>query len=702
MAWWTLQNIVVAGLIATIVQAVCRVTRAGPASRHALWLVVLIKLLTPPLFVIESPLTMPAEIIVPDALSSAKESIAPTAPDRIDDRRSVKSSTATATLARQPRSVAFTQTPRVAARAGSTARTLERSTWISRWPIVWIAGSLFFIAIQLIRIFRVACALRAGKPPDETLAADVAALVQRLDIATIQIRVVRGINSPLIWCLHPRRPQLLWPDDMTRFVSEDRRAGLIVHELAHLKRGDHWVGWLELAAGCLWWWNPIFWYVRSQLRLNAELAGDAWVVEILPQQRRTYAEALVALCAGRAPFASPIPAMGIGTGRTRMLERRLVVIMRDRGPVRVSRVAFFGVAVLLALMLPAWALRVVNPPRVTAPLFAMPLAIAPASAPMVPSAHVTANEQPPAPVVPELDRVMEQFARQQAEIRRDVEARLARHREQLLQQLRALEQSYASAGQTDRARAVRTRIDDVQREAPALTVARSSGRTPLRGETFTVESGSFVRFEATPVGLGQFRGRVGTTLTLPVVGSRDGHVWGDGIYTDDSSLAAAAVHAGVVSPGEFGFVRVTILPGQDWYEGTTSYGVTSDSYGKWHGSYRLNAAAPPFVVRLPDDVDPLRVVSLSSLRGQIGVSFSIEVTGSRRGNVWGTDIYTDDSSIAAAAVHAGVLSEGERGVVLVTILPGMPSYFGSARNGIETMSYGAWEGSFRIERAPAR
>ena len=36
-----------------------------------------------------------------------------------------------------------------------------------------------------------------------------------------------------------------------------------------------------------------------------------------------------------------------------------------------------------------------------------------------------------------------------------------------------------------------------------------------------------------------------------------------------------------------------------------------------------------------------------------------EVTGSSQGTVWGTDLYTDDSSIPAAAVHAGVLKDGE-------------------------------------------
>jgi beta-lactamase regulating signal transducer with metallopeptidase domain len=70
-----------------------------------------------------------------------------------------------------------------------------------------------------------------------------------------------------------------------------------VHELAHGKRRDHGVVWIELAAGVIWWWNPVFWHVRSRLREQAELSCDAWVISALPHGRRAYAESLLARCA---------------------------------------------------------------------------------------------------------------------------------------------------------------------------------------------------------------------------------------------------------------------------------------------------------------------------------------------------------------------------------------------------------------------
>ena len=59
MLWWTLQNLVVAGLATGLIALVCRAAPIGPVGRHALWLVVLMKLVTPPLIVLELPAAMP-------------------------------------------------------------------------------------------------------------------------------------------------------------------------------------------------------------------------------------------------------------------------------------------------------------------------------------------------------------------------------------------------------------------------------------------------------------------------------------------------------------------------------------------------------------------------------------------------------------------------------------------------------------------
>jgi hypothetical protein len=88
-----------------------------------------------------------------------------------------------------------------------------------------------------------------------------------------------------------------------------------------------------------------------------------------------------------------------------------------------------------------------------------------------------------------------------------------------------------------------------------------------------------------------YRNRVGQSLQFSVTGSTSGSVWGSGIYTDDSSVAAAAVHAGVVAPGQTAEVTINILPGQSAYTASTANGVTTRSWGSWTGSFSFANAS---------------------------------------------------------------------------------------------------------------
>ena len=65
------------------------------------------------------------------------------------------------------------------------------------------------------------------------------------------------------------------------------------------------------------------------------------------------------------------------------------------------------------------------------------------------------------------------------------------------------------------------------------------------------------------------------------------------------------------------------------------------------------------------------------------------------GSLWGTDVYTADSSVCRAALHAGATGRFG-GQVTVTAEPGRRAYPGTTRNGISSSNYGPYDASFRI------
>lgn len=159
---------------------------------------------------------------------------------------------------------------------------------------------------------------------------------------------------------------------------------------------------------------------------------------------------------------------------------------------------------------------------------------------------------------------------------KDVKAIEAKARKELLErqekavkQLEELQAAYAKAGKKDDAEAVGGAVKQLKEENVILALGAS--------------------VLADPGNLAGYRGKDNEVFYFRVVGATDGEVWGSDVYTDDSRLAVAAVHAGLVKSGETAIVKLTVLPGQGSYTGSTANDVTTGSWDQWDGSFKLEA-----------------------------------------------------------------------------------------------------------------
>jgi beta-lactamase regulating signal transducer with metallopeptidase domain len=361
MLWWLAQNAVVAAALAGVVALACRVGRLRPAVRHALWLVVLLKLVTPPIVSWPWPGLPSAPLATAPAARPVEDSILVAAPQ---------------TPPPAAEEVWLLPAPDVAPLLVDTPPPAPRAaTW--SWPAMlvalagslWLTGTVLVTARELLRIVRFRLQVGRGRPAPRALVEEMEEVADRLHLAPPELVVLPNLASPMVWGLG--RAQLLWPARLLEGLPAAGQRAVLAHELAHLKRRDHWVGWLQLAAACLWWWYPLFWFVRGQLRREAELACDAWVVALLPQARRAYAEALLEVARIGSRVAVPAPVLGV-VGRRRDFTRRLTMIMREGGPCRVSAWNVLAVVLLALIVLPAWSLGQPAPQPKTEPTPAAP------------------------------------------------------------------------------------------------------------------------------------------------------------------------------------------------------------------------------------------------------------------------------------------------------------------------------------------
>jgi multidrug efflux system membrane fusion protein len=130
------------------------------------------------------------------------------------------------------------------------------------------------------------------------------------------------------------RPRLLLPQELWDRLDDTQQDAILAHELAHLKRRDHWVRRFETVVMGLYWWFPIAWWTRRQLTRAEEECCDAWVLWALPASASAYAEALLATASYLSGFPSRLPSGAMAVGHTISIKRRLNMIFDDsmRGP----------------------------------------------------------------------------------------------------------------------------------------------------------------------------------------------------------------------------------------------------------------------------------------------------------------------------------------------------------------------------------
>jgi protocatechuate 3,4-dioxygenase beta subunit len=97
-------------------------------------------------------------------------------------------------------------------------------------------------------------------------------------------------------------PVLILPLSMVTTLPMEQLQLVLLHELAHIRRGDYLVNLCQLLAESLLFFNPAVWWISRQIRQEREACCDA-VAIALAGERLQYARTL-AQVAGEAPLAA--------------------------------------------------------------------------------------------------------------------------------------------------------------------------------------------------------------------------------------------------------------------------------------------------------------------------------------------------------------------------------------------------------------
>jgi beta-lactamase regulating signal transducer with metallopeptidase domain len=321
LLWAALANAVLAGMLAVLAALLGRLFQRRPALVHAFWLLVLLKLITPPLLRPGLPWSAVEESPTLAGLPGAEP--APECPVR-----------------RLAPIVPAEVVVEPEAEADEPAPPGLVWSWEAAVLAAWLAGALGYWLLAGCRVVRLYRLLGAVPGAPVELQHRVAALAARLGLVRpVRVWLVPGSAPvpPLVVAVLGR-PQLLLPAGLWQSLDAAQRDTLLLHELAHLRRGDHLVRWLELLVLGLYWWNPVAWWASRRLRQAEELCCDAWVVWAEPDSAGDYATALVETVAYLSKLPRR-PSLAVVSAASPVveLERRLRMILAARTPRRQSR-----------------------------------------------------------------------------------------------------------------------------------------------------------------------------------------------------------------------------------------------------------------------------------------------------------------------------------------------------------------------------
>ncbi len=310
-----------------------RLLRQRPALCHGLWLLVLLKLVTPPLVPVP---VLPANTVESDGpadvfeISNSDLVFVPAISE--NERDSPESDAESSTLGSD------ISRPRV-----EPSRETHRLTW--RTVCFGLLGASLAVSIavwcaalrQFCRVRRLlrCSATQIGRAVD--VVQDVS---RRFALrSTPKLLIVDASITPLLW-VEPGKAAIALPRELAESLDDDQLRNVIAHEIAHYVRRDHWANVFAFFVTSLFWWNPIAWFARRAMTNAAEASCDALALKRMACSRKSYAETLLAVVDFVTSHRPLRPTLAATFGESRSIKRRFEMIANSNVKANLPRLGW--------------------------------------------------------------------------------------------------------------------------------------------------------------------------------------------------------------------------------------------------------------------------------------------------------------------------------------------------------------------------
>ncbi|WP_426755347.1 M56 family metallopeptidase [Myxococcus sp. Y35] len=189
---------------------------------------------------------------------------------------------------------------------------------------LWVAGVVWHVGRHVKGGLAMRRLLRVSRPLEHPmLEAEVRSLSEVAGLRRAPaLRVSEGVSSPLATGLFA--PVVVLPAKAVRRLPMEALRMALAHELAHLRRGDLWLGWVPALAESLLFFHPLARRAAREYALAREEACDAEALRLTGAEPADYGELILAFGIARAPGTAAV--LGASSHHVDALHRRLSML----------------------------------------------------------------------------------------------------------------------------------------------------------------------------------------------------------------------------------------------------------------------------------------------------------------------------------------------------------------------------------------
>lgn len=214
---------------------------------------------------------------------------------------------------------------------------------------IWLIGALATLAHLLLKWYRIQRRiLDSRQSPSRELRASMERLIDRLGVCkAVKFVLTRETLGPMV--IGARKPMIVLPARLVESSSIAQLEPILAHELLHVKRRDTWVALLETIVRCIWWFHPSVQRAADAASHVLELCCDDDVLHRLRCPPRLYADGLLRVIESKCGLQPRFASAGIRSDQ--VVSARLERIMNWHQKPREPRTRLlFAVLAMLAIL----------------------------------------------------------------------------------------------------------------------------------------------------------------------------------------------------------------------------------------------------------------------------------------------------------------------------------------------------------------